>query len=318
MSMNVEPQGSPAPNERPTLPDAVLVRSSAVAAPKKAEAFEVFRDELMQRDEELASLLPSTVTLDAFRNVAIIAVKKNPDLLKCDRRSLHNQITAAAIDGLIPDGKEAVILPQKEKVKDEEGKDKWVMAARYQPMTHGIRKRARELDGIIIDAKVVCKNDAFECEEGDSPFIKHKPTPLDQDPGQMIGAYAIFRKGDSILHREILRQAHVMAIKAISKQPDGLMWTKFEEEAWRKSAIRRGIKTVPCSDNLRTIVERFDDLHDVGNGSRVIEAEANKIAIPPPSPPPGRKAAPIAVGGKSKLGEAQDMLAEAVEKSKTD
>ena len=309
MSMNAEPQGSPAPNERPTLPDTVLVRSSAVAAPKKAEAFEVFRDELMQRDEELASLLPSTVTLDAFRNVAIIAVKKNPDLLKCDRRSLHNAVTAAAIDGLIPDGKEGVIIPQK-----EDG----TLAARWAPMAHGIRKRARELDGIIIDAKVVCKNDSFEWEEGDNSFIRHIPAPLDQDPGQMIGVYAIFRKGDSVLHHEVLRQADVMAVKSISRQPGGLMWKTFEGEAWRKSAIRRGIKTVPCSDNLRTIVERFDDMHDVGAAPRAIEAEPARIAIPPPSPPPGRKAAPIAVGGKSKLGEAQEMLAEAVEKSKTD
>lgn len=301
---SVEPQGSPPPNER-HMTQAV---SKAVAAPKKAavEAFEVFRDELMQRDDELASLLPSTVTLDAFRNVAIIAVKKNPDLLKCDRRSLHNAVTAAAIDGLIPDGKEGVIIPQK-----EDG----VLAARWAPMVHGIRKRARELDGIIIDAKVVCKKDFFEWEEGDNPFIKHKPAPLDEDPGPMIGVYAIFRKGETILHHEILRQADVMAVKSISRQPTGLMWKQFEGEAWRKSAIRRGIKTVPCSDNLRTIVERFDDLHDVNGRSKVIEAEPNRIAIPPPSPPPGRKA-PIAVGGKSKLEEAQEVLAEAVEKAK--
>lgn len=258
---------------------------------KKADAFEGFRNELIARDEEIGSLLPTTISREAFRNTAIIAVKKNPQLLECERRSLHNAVSAAAFDGLRPDGKEGVILPRREKikVKGDNGKEteKWILVASWQPMTYGIRKRARELDNMVIDAAVVHKNDVFDWDVGDTPYIHHKPTPLDMEPGDMVGVYAIFRRGEDILHREVMRKVDVMAVKSISKQQEGLLWTKFEGEAWRKSAIKRGAKTVPCSDRLEKIIDRFDDMHDVGNGKgKVIEGEVRKLPPPPPPPPP--------------------------------
>jgi recombination protein RecT len=271
---------------------------------KKPDHFEVFKNELSVRNEEIASLLPPTVSTEAFINTAIIAVKKNPDLLQCERRSLHNAVSNAAFDGLRPDGKEAVIMPQNEKVKvyDPEAKkqvEKWIKTARYQPMTYGIRKRARELDEMVIDAAVVHKNDAFDWDVGDEPYINHKPTALDSDPGPMIGVYAIFRRGEVILHREVMRASDVEAVKGISKSPDGLMWTKFVGEAWRKSVIKRGIKTVPCSPKLETVINRFDDMHDVGgNGKEIIEGTVapRQLSAPPPPPPSGGSRAPSPTG----------------------
>jgi recombination protein RecT len=225
--------------------------------------YDVFKEELAGRRTELTSLLPSTLSAEEFINTAIIAVKKNPDLLRCDRRSLHNAISAAAFDGLKPDGKEGVIIQQWEKVKIN-GREQSILTARWQPMTHGIRKRARELDDILIDTSAVHANDSFDYELGDNPFIHHKPAPLFQPRGEIIGCYAIFRKDGVILHREVMSRADVEQVKSISKQPDGLMWTKFEGEAYRKSVVRRGIKSVPStSPRLKTIVERFDELHTI-------------------------------------------------------
>jgi hypothetical protein len=51
--------------------------------------FEGFRNELVARQDEIAALLPSTITREAFVNTAIVAVKNNPALLQCDRRSLQ-------------------------------------------------------------------------------------------------------------------------------------------------------------------------------------------------------------------------------------
>jgi hypothetical protein len=52
-------------------------------------------------------------------------------------------------------------------------------------------------------------------------------------------------------------------VRAISKQPNGLLWGKFTEEAWRKTVVRRGIKSVPCSEKLRAAVERHDEMFDL-------------------------------------------------------
>ncbi|HEY7550645.1 MAG TPA: recombinase RecT [Hyphomicrobiaceae bacterium] len=217
--------------------------------------YEAFKSELVARQDEIAALLPSTISREAFVNTAIVAVKSNPALLECDRRSLHKAVTAAAMDGMRPDGREGVIIPQK-----EDGR----LTARWQPMAFGIRKRARELDGIIVDAQVVYEHDHFRRTQGDDARIEHEPAPLGTDRGRPVGAYAIFKKGAEILHREVMDEKQIAAVRAISKQPNGLMWAKFTDEAWRKTVVRRGAKTVPCSDALRTVLGRDDDLYDVG------------------------------------------------------
>ncbi len=226
-----------------------------------------FQIELRAKEREIASLLPPSIPRERFFNAAIVAVKKNPDLLMCERRSLHNAVSSAAGDGLLPDGREGVIIVQSEKIKVKQSngieKEEWIKTARWQPMAWGIRKRARELDDIIIDAEVVHEADAFDWEKGDDPFIKHKPAPLNVARGKMIGAYAIFRKGDAILHREVMYADQIAAVKSSSKNPKGLLWTTFEDEGWRKSVLRRGSKSVPCSEKLETVINRWDDLFDV-------------------------------------------------------
>ena len=142
--------------------------------------FEGFKNELVARQDEIAALLPSTITREAFVNTAIVAVKNNPALLECDRRSLHKAVTAAAQDGMRADGKEGVILPQNEKITVD-GKDTWIKTARWQPMAYGIRKRAKEMDNIVVDTAVVHENDRFVWTQGDDARIEHTPAPLGTD-----------------------------------------------------------------------------------------------------------------------------------------
>jgi recombination protein RecT len=261
---------------------------------KNLPAYEVFRTELSRRESEIASLLPGSITREAFLNAAIIAVKQNPALLTCERRSLHKAVTEAARDGLLPDGKEGVIIVHAGK------------SVRWQPMTFGLRKRAYELDGIIIDAQVVCENDVFEWEQGDQPRLVHKPARLGTERGEMIGAYAVFRKGPEILHREVMDAEQIAAVKAISKQPTGLMWGSFTGEAWRKSVVRRGIKTVPCSDALRQIASRDDEMYDVGRLGEDEMAPKPKDITPPR--PGEKKPLPPRVGGKEEAEDASTIL----------
>jgi recombination protein RecT len=261
--------------------------------------YQDFEGELEQRAESFAALLPANVDHGKFRANAVAAVRQTPTLLKCTKRSLFGAITRSAQDGLMPDGREGVINVYKTKQPN----GSWQETAQWIPMTHGIRKRAKEIDGIIVDAQVVHANDHFHYRRGDDPRIDHVPASLGTPRGEMVGAYAIFKSRDgAILHREVMDAEQIERVRSQSKQPDGLMWSKFTEEAWRKTVIRRGFKSVPCSEQLQEVVRRDDDAFDFAseNGAgprrqpaRVVQAPARGERRPPP---------PLVGGGRAEPG----------------
>lgn len=279
------------------------------------EKWEEFQSELNDRHDDLANLLPANVKVERFKSAAVAAAKHNPDLLFADKRSLFNALTKAAQDGLLPDGREAHIAIYSTKVQGKNGgQDTWVKMAQYNPMVYGIRKRAMELGGIIVDAQVVHKADTFKRVQGDAPQIIHEPADLDADRGPMVGVYAIFKKDGVILHREVMNAKEVEDVRAQSKAKDSLMWTKFATEGWRKSVIRRGIKTVPVSEDFERIVRRddehFDFSHD--NGTPAIAGSQTQAALAPPPAPTDEEDQVNSIGA----GEAQPKETVPTEKPK--
>ncbi len=239
--------------------------TTTTPAPKnKALAvWEDFQVEINNRADELASQLPSNVSRERFINASIAAVKQTPDILKATPRSLFAAITKAAQDGLVPDGREGIITVYG-------GEAKW------NPMIYGLRKRARELDDIIVDAQVIREKDEFAWEAGDTPRLTHRIKIGDRGP--MIGAYAIFKNGDEgILHREVMDADQIAKVREQSNAKDSLMWTKFDTEAWRKTVARRGFKSVPCSAPLERLVQRDDDM---------FAFEPKDVTPPSPPEPP--------------------------------
>lgn len=226
--------------------------------------YKQFEVEIDQRRAELESILPPHVSAEKFQQIALIAVKNNPELLEADRRSLHAAVTQAAEDGIHPDGREGTIQIFNTKVKID-GKEVWIKKAQYSPMLYGIRKRAREVCDMTIDAQVVYQNDHFVWHQGDDPRIEHTPAPLGKDRGKAVGAYAIFKQDGAVLHREVMDHAQIEAVRGQSRNSNGLLWTKFWTEGARKSVIRRGIKTVPSVQALSRIIERDDQDFDFGN-----------------------------------------------------
>lgn len=249
---------------------------------KGVVAWEDFQAMLFERKDDLANLLPSNVRVERFISAAVAAAKHNPDLLFADQRSLFNALTKAAQDGLLPDGREAHINIYNTNLAKRGESDNWVKMAQYNPMVYGLRKRAMELASIIIDAQVVHAGDKFDEEMGDNPHIVHKPAKMGEPRGDMVGAYAIFRDShQTILHRERMDKIEIEKVREQSKNPDGLMWKKFASEGWRKTVIRRGIKTVPVSEDFERIVRREDENFDFSEDN-------NKTAAPaliPPTPP---------------------------------
>lgn len=240
-----------------------------------------FQAELKAREGDFRAMLPPHIRPQRFIAASLAAAKQTPDLIFADKRTLFSALTKAAQDGLLPDGREGIITIYNTNIAKRGQPDKWIKAAQWNPMVYGLRKRARELGDIIIDAQVVYENDKFIWHQGDDPRIEHTPAPLGTSRGKMIGVYAIFKQGSAILHREVMAADQVLATRNQSKAKDSLMWTTFETEGWRKAVIRRGIKTVPVSEDFENIVRREDENFEFEG-----KVEAVRVLTPPPAPKP--------------------------------
>ncbi len=214
--------------------------------------------------DDVQMALPANITLDRFKATFITAVNNNPEILDCDPTSIKTSLMKCATDNLVPDNREAALVPFNTRIKGPDGKDIWVKLCQYMPMVQGVRKRALELGGARISAEVVYKNDHFDAVLGDDPHIEHRAPALGTPRGEILGAYAIFKddKGN-IIHREIMDKTEIEASRSVSRAKDGPGWTKFYGEFARKTVVRRGSKSVPnIPDALRTIIERDDDYVD--------------------------------------------------------
>lgn len=253
------------------VPDEKMGAVATIPKPSQVLSnWQEFEGALIERENEIAAMLPQHVSKGRFISSAIAAVKQNPDLLRASPRSLMSAVTKSAQDGLIPDGREGVITA-------------YAGEAKWNPMTYGLRKRAKEIDGILIDAQVVRANDHFIWHQGDVPRIEHIPAALGTARGNLMGVYAIFKREDgTVLHREVMDEFQVAAVKEQSKAKGGLLWTTFEEEAWRKTVVRRGIKSVPVSEKLEAIAQRDDDHFDFGTSTPAIEENGGQMIPPRP------------------------------------
>jgi recombination protein RecT len=247
-------------------------------------AYEKFKLELQAKSADLIKLA-KLAGIDGER--FIIAAREHvtnkiddekQNLLVCN--NLFAEIAKAAEDGIYPDGREGYIG------RFWDSNNKCNLAA-WIPMVRGIRRRAADM-GVKIDAEIVYKNDYFDWQKGDHPSITHTPAPLGDDHSDIVGAYAIFRDVGSgtIIHREVMDTSQLQAVRGISKQPNGLMWSKFADEGYRKAPLRRGIKSAVNIDaRLAKIVERGDAMFDVGgqDSSPSASSERPKCNLTPPS-----------------------------------
>jgi recombination protein RecT len=218
------------------------------------------RSDLTRMSGELKNALPSHITPEKFQRVVLTVVNMAPDLMKGDRLSLLGACLRCAADGLIPDGREAALVMFKGKPT-------------YMPMVTGLLKRARNSGEIsTINAHVIHENDDFVIELGDDEKIKHVPA-WNRERGKMIGVYAIAKLKDGGVQRAILSAADVAKIKASSAAGNAGPWGKWEEEMWKKSALRRLTKYLPMDAEVEDLFRRDDE------NDRTIEGKAE-----PPAP----------------------------------
>ncbi len=236
-------------------------------AERTASPIVVFRQTLTQPAfrEQLKMALPSHISEDKFIRVALTAVQQNPSLLdpqRVDRNSLFGAFIKSAQDGLLPDGREGVVVPYK-------GKAMW------QPMVAGIMTKVRR-SGEISNWEVaaVFEKDTFERLLGDDQRIYHKPFE-DDDPGKVVGAYSIVTFKDGTKSRDYLPRWRIEKAREQATAKDSLMWTKFYDEGAIKTVIKHHSKRLPMSTDIEAIFERDETMNHV-NAEREVSAEPSQ------------------------------------------
>lgn len=208
--------------------------------------------------------LSKHMTADRMCRLALTAVQKNPKLLECfatsaGKRSIALAMLTAGQIGLEIDGRHAHLVPFKNKAGYMEA----VFMADYK----GLIKLAHNHPNVLsIWADEVRKNDHFIFSRGTAPKIEHLIS-LDQDRGDLIGAYACCELRDSKMPVfVVLALTDIDRIKSSSRgaNDDNSPWQTAPGEMFKKSALRQLSKVIPQSAELQKALSTEDEFEDTG------------------------------------------------------
>jgi recombination protein RecT len=256
-----------------------------------------FREELESRANELKMALPAHISEQKFQRTVITAVQQNPGLLKASRQSLVLACMKAANDGLLPDGREAALVPFKVSRKVDGNWQNFEEVA-YIPMVYGVRKKilqARDAKGepvvSALEVGVVYKKEVeaghFYYEVGKYPPLGHRPmlelTTDDTADENIVGAYSIATMSDGTKSYEFMRRFELDKVQNASqtgsrvdrqgkpKAPKG-PWLDWYPEMAKKTVLRRHAKSLPQSGDL--IFESDDDERSAESAALVLGSTA--------------------------------------------
>lgn len=278
--------------------------------------FTEFRRQINLLRPDMAKMIGAD-KVDKFIRVCLNAVQANPAALEADRRSLFQAAMAAAQDGLMPDGNEAVFNVYNTKVK-EGNTERWVATVQYLPMAFGLVQKIYESGATYVDAAAVYEKEMpeFEYRRGDDPLIKHIPWRGGDDRGNVAAAYVVVKYKNLETKREVMFRADIEKVRKKSRAPNGLMWKEgedgFYDQGAIKSVIHRIVKQLPEAERLRAAL--MNDNRAIGLADVPVVAEADAgidlVALVDGRLETELKDAPLGGTGKTHEGE---VLAKTVE-----
>lgn len=227
--------------------------------------------------QQLADMLPVGLSLDRFTRTAKLAIQKQPELVGVDRKTLFLALVQCAASGLMPDGRESALVIVKVKGKE---------TAAWWPMIGGLRKKAAE-HGIALAASVVYGNDEFSYSTM-PPAVTHTPTPLGQERGDPIGAFAaaLDKDGRVICPPVVMAVDEIEQVRATSRAATSEYgpWVKWWSRMACKTVARRLFAEMPLAGEARDELERTFTAEDAGQVEEVtapVPALANLPDVDP-------------------------------------
>lgn len=263
-------------------------------------------NEVSSRAESFKATLPSHISFDKFQRIIVTAALQNPKLFECDRQSLLMACNRLATDGLLPDGREAALVPFKARVKvGNDWRDSWQVQA--MPMVYGLRKKilqSGEVLSLQVGVVYECEVDKnFIYEIGLEPPIRHRPQMLNVNPedfvdDKIVAAYSIARikNGDAeplwsvelMLRHEINKIRQMSQTGAVGRTdrnnkpiPPKGPWVDWFAEMAKKTCMRRHSKVLPMNSDLIDTFDRDDAEEARADGvGAALSVEGNVLTLP--------------------------------------
>lgn len=239
------------------------------------------KHELEKRTESFRMALPSHIKPEDLQRTVLMAAQQNPTILQADRRSLILSCMKAAQDGLLPDGREAALVPFNTREKDGQGKWVTVKQVQYMPMVYGLRKKIMQSDEIsVMQVGVVYRAEyesgRFLFELGMEPPIRYRPdlslSVEETEDDEIVAAFSLVKFKDGSWSAEVMRRAEIDKIRQLSQtgavgqvvkfgankgkpiEPKG-PWVDHFAEMAKKTVMRRHSKVLPMSGDIFRDVE---------------------------------------------------------------
>ena len=232
----------------------------ATASKKTPMTFEDLLDTTKGR---IAAILPKHLTAERMVALAALAATKTPKLKECTPLSLFNAIMNASRLGL-EIGTHAHLVPFR---NSKANITECVMIPDYRGL---INLAIRSAHVRHIDARVVYKDDAFDYQLGDTPFIRHKPKlDGDRSPENIFAFYAIAHLADGPpVFDEPMSKEEVDAVRARSRAKDDGPWVTDYVAMGKKTVVKRLAKFLPQTPEMAAAVE-LDNRAETGEISTV-------------------------------------------------
>lgn len=231
------------------------------------------------RKEQFRALMKSDEETEAFLRIVKNAVIRDPQIAEADQTSVFLECQKAAQDGLVLDGREAVLNRYNKSVKVGNKWETKVVVA-YIPMITGIKKRVRNSGtvtawnfGLVYENEV--KAGRFRFWRDDLGLhLNHEPMmpAIDGPKGNLVAAYSAVRMRDGTVDYEVMDVDQLNAIRARTSskkrgrdgEPDTIVgpWVTDYEEMCKKTVARRHAKSLPVSADDRAVIERVDSQYD--------------------------------------------------------
>lgn len=170
-------------------------------------------------------------------------IMKNPKLSQCSRESVYQCLMDCATTGVMPDGRNAYLIPYGTKC---------TLIIGYQGLINCILSTGRVKK---IHADVIHEKDTVKVEMGE--IIEHSYN-WNGERGDITGVWARAILSDDTALCVAMSKAEVEEIRNGSQGKNSSPWTKHWSEMAKKTAIRRLAKLLPLSDVQQRIFDADD------------------------------------------------------------
>lgn len=226
-----------------------MVGTTVAKVDPRTRQIATLRDLFDKSKGQIEAALPRHIRADYMLRVAMTSIQINPDLLKCEPKSVLSCVMQCSQLGLVPDGVmgEAYLVPFRDRKAG-------VMRCTLIPGYRGLQELARRSGYITkIFARTVHAGDKFRYEEGFHPTLEHVPATSERGPA--VGYYAVahFRERETdpqflYMSREDIEEHR----KRFATSNAGPWSTDFDAMA-KKTVIRKLCNELPKARELQNL-----------------------------------------------------------------